>query len=350
MRGNEDMKYNTIPHTDLQVSEYCLGTMTFGEQTPEDEAHKQLDYAIEQGINFVDTAEMYSFPGRAETQGSTERFIGNWLTKTKNRNRIILATKIAGPNRHLDHIRNPLDFSKKSLTEALENSLKRLQTDYVDLYQLHWPERKTNFFGQLNFTIREDQWKDNFAEVLSHLEDFVKEGKVRYVGVSNENPWGLMRFLEESRNGKIRIATLQNAFNLLNRTDQIGLAEILHHEQVGYLAYSPLGFGQLTGKYLNGNKPEGCRHTLFPYQNRYFKPQGYLAAQKYVALAEKHGIKLSDMALAFVRQQPFVTSTILGAKTLDQLQENIDSLHTVLSDEILSEIEAIHTEVPNPAP
>src|SRR5690606_30823773 len=160
------MKYNTIPHTDLQVSEYCLGTMTFGEQTPEDEAHKQLDYAIEQGINFVDTAEMYSFPGRAETQGSTERFIGNWLTKTKNRNRIILATKIAGPNRHLDHIRNPLDFSKKSLTEALENSLKRLQTDYVDLYQLHWPERKTNFFGQLNFTIREDQWKDNFAEVL----------------------------------------------------------------------------------------------------------------------------------------------------------------------------------------
>src|SRR5690554_5187474 len=344
------MKYNLVPHSDLKVSEFCLGTMTFGEQTPESEAHHQLDFALDQGINCIDTAEMYSFPGRAETQGSTEQILGRWFKKTNKRDQVILATKIAGPNRKLDHIRSPLDFSKKSIDQAIEGSLKRLQTDYIDLYQLHWPERKTNFFGQLNFTPREDAWKDNFAEVLMHMENLVEAGKIRYFGVSNENPWGVMRFLEESRRGKLRIVSVQNAFNLLNRTDQIGLTEILHHEQLGYLAYSPLGFGQLTGKYLNQQFPEGCRHTLFPFQNRYFKPQSYRATKMYEQLARRHGLTLTELALAFVRQQPFVTSTILGAKTLEQLQENIATKDIVLSKEILREIDEIHTEVPNPAP
>lgn len=344
------MKYNIIPHTDLKVSEFCLGTMTWGEQTPQEEAFLQMKYALDSGINFIDTAEMYSFPGKAETQGNTETIIGNWFAKNGNRDKVILATKIAGSNRNLDYIRQPLDFSKKSFDDAVNKSLKRLQTDYIDLYQLHWPERKTNFFGQLNYSIKEDPWKDNFAEVLSYMEDFVKEGKIRHIGVSNENPWGLMRFMEESRKGKMRIATVQNAFNLLNRTDQIGLTEILHHENVGYLAYSPLGFGQLTGKYLGGNQPENCRHTLFPFQNRYFKPKGYEAAQKYFNLAQKHHLPFTQLALAFVRQQPFVTSTILGAKTQEQLKENILSSEVVLSKEILIEIDAIHTEVPNPSP
>lgn len=344
------MKYNLVPHSDLKVSEFCLGTMTFGEQTPESEAHHQLDYALDQGINFIDTAEMYSFPGRAETQGSTEQILGRWLKKTNKRDQLILATKIAGPNRGLDHIRNPLDFSKKAINEAVEGSLKRLQTDYIDLYQLHWPERKTNFFGHLNYTPREDAWKDNFAEVLAHIETLVQAGKIRYFGVSNENPWGLMRFLEESRRGKLRIVSVQNAFNLLNRTDQIGLTEIVHHEQLGYLAYSPLGFGQLTGKYLNQQLPEGCRHTLFPFQNRYFKPQSYRAAELYEQLARRHGLTLTELALAFVRQQSFVTSTLIGARTLGQLQENVATRQRVLSADILAEIDAIHTQVPNPAP
>lgn len=344
------MKYNPVPHTNLKISELSLGTMTWGEQTSQEEAFLQMEYALDCGINLIDTAEMYSFPGKPETQGSTETIIGNWFAKNGNRNKVLLATKIAGPNRKLEHIRNPLDFSKKSFEDAINRSLKRLQTDYIDLYQLHWPERKTNFFGQLNYTVREDDWEDNFAQVLSHLEDFVKEGKIRHIGVSNENPWGLMRFIEESRNGKKRIATVQNAFNLLNRTDQIGLTEILHHEKTGYLAYSPLGFGQLTGKYLQNQKPENCRHTLFPFQNRYFKPKGYEAAQKYADLAQKHNLTFTQLALAFVRQQSFVTSTILGAKTVAQLKENILTKKIVLSKEILKEIDNIHIEIPNPAP
>tara|TARA_R110000850_G_scaffold271031_2_gene404626 strand:- start:8668 stop:9732 length:1065 start_codon:yes stop_codon:yes gene_type:complete len=344
------MKYKTIPNTDLEVSELCLGTMTWGQQNTLEEAFEQLDFALENGINFIDTAEMYSIPGRKETQGSTETILGNWLAKTGNRDKVVLASKIAGPSRNFDHIRSPLDFTKASLNDAITKSLKRLQTDYLDLYQLHWPERNTNYFGQRNYNHNNNEnWQDNIAEILDNLEHFVKEGKIRHIGVSNESPFGVMRFVEEARNGKRKIATLQNPFNLLNRKDEIGMTEILMREHVGYMAYSPLGFGQLTGKYLE-DTPKNTRVTLFPNYNRYHKPNGFAATRKYNALAKHHGISLTHMALAFIRQQPFVTSTILGATSVEQLKENIDSKEVVLSKEILKEINKIHEEIPNPAP
>jgi aryl-alcohol dehydrogenase-like predicted oxidoreductase len=344
------MKHKTLPNTDLEVSELCLGTMTWGQQNTPEEAFEQLDSALDNGINFIDTAEMYSIPGRKETQGSTETIIGNWFAKTGNRSKVILASKIAGPSRNFDHIRNPLDFSKASLNDAITKSLKRLQTDYLDLYQLHWPERNTNYFGQRNYNHRENEnWKDNIAEILDNLEHFVKEGKIRHIGVSNESPFGVMRYVEEARNGKRKIATLQNPFSLLNRKDEIGMTEVLLRENVGYLAYSPLGFGQLTGKYLE-DTPANTRVTLFPNYNRYHKPNSFIATRKYNELAKQNGISLTHMALAFVRQQPFVTSTILGATSVEQLKENIASKDVVLSKEILKEINKIHEEIPNPAP
>jgi len=344
------MKYNTLPNSDLKVSELCLGTMTWGEQNTQQEAHDQLNFALENGINFIDTAEMYSIPGRKETQGSTETIIGNWLAKSGKRKDIIVATKIAGPSRNFDHIRSPLNFFREALNDAIAKSLKRLQTDYIDLYQLHWPERNTNYFGQRDYKHNpEERWKDNFAEVIENLNHFVQEGKIRHIGVSNETPFGLMRYIEETRESNLKISTVQNPFNLLNRKDEIGLTEILHRENIGYLAYSPLGFGQLTGKYLE-NTPANSRVTLFPQYNRYHKENGFKATEKYNQLAKAEGISLTQMALAFIRQQTFISSTILGATSVGQLQENIESKNVILSGQLLRAIHDIHEAIPNPAP
>jgi aryl-alcohol dehydrogenase-like predicted oxidoreductase len=345
------MQYNNFPNSDLIVSAICLGTMTWGEQNTEEEGHKQLDFAVANGVNFIDTAEMYSVPGRSQTQGSTERIIGNWLKKSGRRQDLVLASKIAGPNRAFKHIRDDLSFSRASLEDALHKSLQRLQTDYLDLFQLHWPERPVNIFGVREFPYTaQTQWEDNFSEVLERLQHFVDRGLVRYVGLSNETPYGAMRYMEEARRGKLKMVSLQNAYNLLNRRDEIGLTEVLLREKLAYLPYSPLAFGQLTGKYMNGAKPAGARVTLFPNYSRYHTEGAFRALAKYQAIAQQHGLSLAQMALAFVRQRPFVTSTIIGATTLGQLKENIDSIDVLLSEEIRSEIEAVHALFPNPAP
>lgn len=343
------MKYTILPNTDIQVSQICLGTMTWGQQNSESEGHIQLDYAIEKGINFIDTAEMYSVPGNPKTQGSTERIIGSWLAKNKTRSDIILASKITGPNNFFSHIRKELNYGKEALEDGIHKSLKRLQTDYLDLYQLHWPERGVNIFGSRDYK-HKPEWEDNIAQVLERLEEFVKEGKIRHIGLSNETPWGVMRYMEEAKKGARKMITVQNAYSLLNRRDEIGLSEVILREDVGYLAYSPLGFGQLTGKYLGNKKPENARVTLFPNYSRYHGKGSYEATEKYLELAKKYNISLTQMSLAFVRQRPFVTSTIIGATSLEQLTENIESVSVVLSDELLKEIDLIHSEIPNPAP
>lgn len=345
------MKYSHIPHTDIKVSKICLGTMTFGNQNSEEEAHEQMSYAIDQGINFFDTAEMYAVPPSAETQGKTEEYIGNWFHKTGNRDKIILATKIAGPTRGMTWIREDLSFNKENLKAAVSDSLKRLQTDYIDLYQLHWPERNVNIFGQRNYKHDASElWNDNFNEVLVVLEELVKEGKIRHVGVSNETPYGVMRFLEESKNGFPRMKTIQNPYSLLNRTYEYGLSEISMRENIGLLAYSPLGFGTLSGKYLGDNPPKDGRVSMFPRYQRYSSEQSTNAIIKYKAIADKYGISLTHLALAFINQQSFVTSNIIGATKMHQLKENIASIDVVLSEEILSEIETVHAIIPNPAP
>jgi aryl-alcohol dehydrogenase-like predicted oxidoreductase len=324
--------------------------MTWGEQNTEKEGHEQIDFSLDKGINFIDTAEMYSIPGRAETQGSTEAIIGNWINKTKRRDDIILASKITGPNRYFEHIRDPLDFSKESLDEALHKSLARLKTDYLDLYQLHWPERKVNVFGVRDYDHRWNlEWEDNLGEILDRLEIYVKEGKVRYIGLSNETPFGVMRYMEEHRKGKMKMVSVQNAYCLLQRKDEVGLTEVLQMENIGYLPYSPLGFGVLSGKYLNGKKPRTARMTLFPSYRRYGGPNCMMAAEAYSEVAQKYGLSLAQMSLAFVRQKDFVTATIIGATNLEQLSENIGSLNVTLSEEMLSEINAIHERMPNPA-
>ena len=284
------MKYTFLPNTNIEVSKICLGTMTYGQQNSEAEAHEQLNYAKEQGVNFLDTAEMYSIPGRKETQGSTERYIGSWL-KDQDRSSVVVATKVTGPMPYFNYIRDNLGFSEKVLKAALEQSLKRLQTDYVDLYQLHWPERNVNFFGQRNYKHREDEaWKDNFEEVIGVLDGFVKAGKIRTYGVSNETSWGVMRHLAESdKKNMARCKTIQNPYSLLNRTFEINLAEVAMRENVGLLAYSPLAFGVLSGKYLNGKMPDGSRIKLFPNYSRYSNTQALKLTQLYKELAEKHG-------------------------------------------------------------
>ena len=345
------MKYTTIPNTDIKVSKICLGTMTFGQQNTESEAHEQLNYAVEKGVNFIDTAEMYSIPGNKDTQGSTERFIGSWL-KDQKREELIVATKVTGPNEYFNYIRENLGFSKQVIYEALDKSLKRLQTDYVDVYQLHWPERNTNFFGQRNYVYNPDEkWEDNFKEVIETLDGLVKEGKIRHYGVSNESSWGVMRHLNESKyNNLTRCKTIQNSYSLLNRTFEINLAEVSMRENVGLLAYSPLGFGMLSGKYLNGNLPDKSRLKLFPTYKRYNSEQSHILTQKYADLAKELNLSLAQLALAFVNQQPFVTSNIIGATTLKQLKENIESIHVELSQETLKEIDRIQELQPNPAP
>lgn len=345
------MQYTTLPQTPLKVSKICLGTMTWGEQNTEADGHKQMDYAVEQGVNFFDTAELYSVPARAETHGATESIIGSWFKKTGKRKDIILASKVAGPNPNLQFIRKNLGFSKVAITEALHNSLERLQTDYIDLYQLHWPERSANFFGKLGYEHKNDEaWQDNIAEVLETLQSFIKEGKIRHVGLSNETPWGVMRFLEASKSQNLpRMITVQNPYSLLNRIYEVGLAEISMRENIGLLAYSPLGFGVLSGKYLHG-KPKKSRVTLFPNFSRYSSDLSTEATKKYKEIADQHGLNLAQMALAFINRQPFVTSNIIGATTMDQLKENIESIHLELTEDVIEQINRVHHQIPNPAP
>jgi aryl-alcohol dehydrogenase-like predicted oxidoreductase len=345
------MKYTTIPNTDIKVSKICLGTMTFGEQNSEAEAHEQLNFAIENGVNFIDTAEMYSVPARKETQGNSEKLIGTWL-KNQKREQVIVASKVTGPNEHFNYLRDNLGFSKKAVYQALNKSLERLQTDYIDLYQLHWPDRNVNYFGQRNYKHNQNEaWKDNFKEVIETLNGLVKEGKIRHYGVSNETSWGVMRQLaESSKNNLTRCKTIQNPYSLLNRTFEINLAEVSMREKVGLLAYSPLGFGVLTGKYLNNQLPEKSRIKLFPQYSRYSSPQAVFLTEKYNELAKKLNISLAQLSLAFVNQREFLTTNIIGATTLKQLKENIESIHVELSEDTLAEIDRIHELQPNPAP
>lgn len=344
------MKYTKLPNTELEVSNICLGTMTFGQQNTEKEAHEQLNYAVSKGINFIDTAEMYSVPGTIETQGSTEKFIGTWLKY--NRDKVVVASKITGPSRNFDYIRKQLDFTKDSLTTAIDQSLIRLQTDYIDLYQLHWPERNVNNFGVRNYKPqKDDEWQDNFSEVLLGLNDMVKSGKIRYYGVSNETPFGLMRYCEDSRIQNVaKPTTIQNAYSLLNRTFETALAEISHRENIKLLAYSPLAFGMLSGKYLGGIKPEDSRLKLFPQMARYNKVNVEQATQCYFEIASKNGLSLTQMAIAYILQKPFVASVIIGATKMEQLMENSSSESIILSKEIIDEIELIAEKYPNPAP
>ncbi len=324
--------------------------MTFGNQNTEADAHEQLTYAIDNGVNFIDTAEMYAVPPSAATCGKTEEYIGSWFEKNKNRNQVVLASKIAGPNRGMDWIRDDLSYSPTVLRKALEQSLQRLQTDYIDVYQLHWPERNVNIFGQRNYVHdANEKWEDNFLEVLLVLNEFVQEGKIRHIGLSNETPYGAMRFLEASKTGLPRMQTIQNPYSLLNRTYEYGLSEISMRENIGLLPYSPLGFGTLSGKYLEDENTVG-RVSLFPRYSRYSSEQATNAIQQYVAIAKQHNISATHLALAFVNQQPFVTSTIIGATKMSQLQENIESINITLSEEILTAIEAVHQVLPNPAP
>jgi aryl-alcohol dehydrogenase-like predicted oxidoreductase len=325
--------------------------MTWGEQNNEKDAHEQLDYAFEKGVNFIDTAEMYAVPAKAETQGKTEEFIGTWLAKRGKRDDLTLASKIAGPSRGFKYMREKLDFSAASLDEALHESLKRLQTDYLDLYQLHWPERAVNVFGVRDYNHAANaRWDDNIAAVLDRLENFVKEGKIRHIGLSNETPYGVMRYMEEHRKGKLKMVSVQNSYNLLQRRDEIGLTEVLQLENIGYLPYSPLAFGVLTGKYLNNSNPSNARVTLYPNYNRYSGAGPMLATEKYNEIALKHDLSLTQMALAFVNQQQFVTSNIIGATSMAQLIENIGSIDITLSEEIIDAVNTVHQQFPNPAP
>jgi aryl-alcohol dehydrogenase-like predicted oxidoreductase len=345
------MKYTTLPNTDIKISKICLGTMTWGQQNTEAEGHAQMDYAFEKGINFFDTAEMYSVPGRKETYGSTEKIIGTWFKKSGKREEIFLASKIAGPNPGLSYVRENMDFSPASISLSVEKSLTRLQTDYIDLYQLHWPERKTNFFSQRGFKVQNDAWEDNIHSVLETLEGLIKQGKINHIGLSNETPWGIMRFLEESKyNNLPKIKTVQNPYSLLNRTFEIGNAEVCLRENVGLLAYSPLAFGRLSGKFMSGASQPNSRIELFPQFSRYNSAQSIEATRLYQEVAQKNGLTLTEMALAFVTQQAFVTSNIIGATTMEQLKENIASIDVVLTDEIIAEINAVQAVIPDPAP
>jgi aryl-alcohol dehydrogenase-like predicted oxidoreductase len=344
------MKYITLDHTDLEVSNICLGTMTWGQQNTEAEGHEQMSFAYDQGINFFDTAEMYSIPPKQETYGSTERIIGSWFKKTGLRDKIILASKIAGKAGFTKHIRDQI-YTKEAFVGAVEGSLKRLGTDYIDLYQLHWPERGTNYFGQRGYNHNQnDQWQDNFKEILHSLNGLIQQGKIRYIGLSNETPWGVMRYLKESSaNNLPRMVTIQNPYSLINRSFETGLAEIAIRERIKLLAYSPLAFGVLSGKYLNG-QPKNARLTLFPHYTRYGNPRVREATRKYVELAQNHGLSPSQMALSFVNTRPFVASNIIGATTVEQLKENIASISIKLSTEVTKEINAIHQLFPDPAP
>lgn len=345
------MQYRQLGQTDLQVSLICLGTMTFGAQNTEAEAHQQLDYAVDKGINFLDTAEMYPIPPGETIQGLTEQYIGSWLTQRPDRDKLVVATKVTGPTAEMTWIRGGPRLNRQHMQEALDGSLRRLQTDYIDLYQVHWPERKTNYFGQRGFTPRDDSQAIAIEETLAVLADFVSAGKVRHIGISNETPWGVMEYLRlaESR-GWPRVASIQNPYNLLNRTFEVGLAEMAYREQCGLLAYSPLGFGVLTGKYLGGKRPANARLTLSKRFKRYIGVVAEKATRAYVELAQKEGMSPAQMALAYINSRPFLTSNIIGATQLAQLEENIASVELTLPERVLDDIERIHNTYPNPCP
>lgn len=346
------MLYNTLGDTDLRVSRICLGTMTWGEQNTESEAHQQLDFAIESGINFVDCAEMYPVPPRAETYGRTESYIGSWLNKRSRRNKIILATKVTGRSDSFPYMRGgTVCLDRKNITTALDASLKRLQTDYIDLYQLHWPDRNTNYFGKLGFEYDADDNPIDIQETLEVVYEILKSGKVRHFGLSNETPWGTMTFIKLAEQHNFpKPVSIQNPYNLLNRTFEIGLSEISHQEHIGLLAYSPLGFGVLSGKYLHNANPPGARLTLFNRFTRYSNPQARRATEAYVKLAQDYEIDPAQMALAYVNTRSFLTANIIGTTNMEQLKANIESINLTLSDEIIGKIEAIHQSTPNPSP
>ena len=346
------MHYRKLGRTDLNVSTLCLGTMTWGEQNTEEQGFAQIERAKAAGINFLDTAEMYPVPPRPETYAATERVIGNWFKRQGDRADWILASKIAGPGNGISHIRDgQLRFNREHIVAALDASLQRLQTDWIDLYQLHWPERSTNFFGKLGYQHTQDHLDTPLQETLQVLDEQVKAGKIRHVGLSNETPWGTMKFLGLADSGNLpRQVSIQNPYNLLNRTFEVGLAEVAIREQCGLLAYSPLAFGMLSGKFENGARPAGSRLALFSRFTRYANDQAIAATSRYVALAREHGLNPAQMALAFVTAQPFVTSNIIGATSLEQLDSNLASIDLQLSEEVLAGIEAIHKAQPNPAP
>jgi len=348
------MRYRKLGNTNIDVSVICLGTMTFGEQNSEKDGFEQMDYAIDKGVNFIDTAEMYAVPTRAETYGKTEEIVGNWIKSKKNRDKIILATKIASKSNGLSWVREggkKLSFNKKNVNAAIDASLKRLKTDYVDLYQLHWPERNVPKFGVMDFEYdpNDNEWT-TIEEVLENLNQLITQGKVRHIGVSNETPWGLMKFMQVAKEKKLPImVSIQNVYNLVNRVFDIANSEVSLRENCGLLAYSPLAGGRLSGKYLNDQNPKNSRYTLFAsIFERHRTPRGEVAISKYVNLANKYNIAPSTFANAFVNDRPFVTSNIIGATTMDQLKENIDSIDIKFSDEILREIEVIHLADPNP--
>ncbi len=344
------MNYKKLGNTDIDVSTICLGTMTWGEQNTQEQAFEQMDFALSNGVNFWDTAELYAVPPRKETYGDTEEIIGNWFEKTKKRKEVILATKVAGPAR--DYLRNGENsFTGPNLESALNNSLKRLKTDYIDLYQLHWPERNVNNFGRLGYVHKENDW-NKFEDVLGELDKYIKAGKIRYVGLSNETPWGALNYLQLSKDKNLpRMMSIQNPYSLLNRSYEVGLAEVSIREKIGCLAYSPLASGYLTGKYRNKNFPKGSRMERdFDFWTRYRKPNTEAAVELYFKICEKHNLNMTQMSIKFCEIQEFMTSVIIGATTMEQLKSDIESVNVNLSNDVIEEINQIQTIYPNPCP
>ena len=344
------MNYKKLGNTDLDVSTICLGTMTWGEQNTQDQAFEQMDFALSNGVNFWDTAELYAVPPRKETYGHTEEIIGNWFEKTKKRKEVILATKVAGPAR--DYLRNGENsFTGPNLESALNNSLKRLKTDYIDLYQLHWPERNVNNFGILGYVHKENDW-NQFEDVLGELDKYIKAGKIRYVGLSNETPWGALNYLQLSKDKNLpRMMSIQNPYSLLNRSYEVGLAEVSIREKIGCLAYTPLASGYLTGKYRNKNFPKGSRMERdFDFWTRYRKPNTEAAVELYFKICEKYNLNMTQMSIKFCEIQEFMTSVIIGATTMEQLKSDIESVNVNLSNDVIEEINQVQTIYPNPCP
>jgi len=345
------MKFKKLGTTDIDVSLICLGTMTWGTQNTEKDAFEQMDYAVSQGINFFDTAEIYSVPPTSDSYGKTEVMIGNWFEKRKNRDKIILASKVAGPG--CDWIRGGgNNFDEKKIGEAIDGSLKRLKTDYIDLYQLHWPERSTNFFGRRDylFNNKEGNW-NSFESILEALKKYIKSGKIRHIGMSNETPYGLSRYLEISKNkGAPRMMSVQNPYNLVNRTYEIGMSEISIREKCGLLVYYPLAAGGLSGKYRNGKMPKDSRMALFKGWERHLNPLAMQAYDKYFKLAQDFNLTMVQLAQSFVNSRPFVTSNIIGATTMEQLKENVESINIEFTDEMMDKVNEIHNNNPNPSP
>jgi len=346
------MNYKKLGNTDIKVSTICLGTMTWGEQNTQEEGFKQMDYALDQGVNFWDTAELYAVPPRAETYGHTEIIIGNWFKKTKKRDKVILGTKVAGPMRA--YLRGGANnYGLEKMTEAINDSLKRLQTDYIDLYQLHWPERNTNTFGRLGYEHQENENWTKFEDVLGNLQRFIDSGKIREIGLSNETPWGVSKYLELSKEKNLpRMISIQNPYSLLNRTYEVGLAEISIRDEIGLLAYSPLASGYLSGKYRNETYPKGSRieRDWDFWKYRYNTPNLKNAVEEYYKISKKYNLNMSQMSLKFCEIQPFMTSVIIGATTMEQLKTNIESVNVNLSDDVIKEINKVQTIYPSPCP